>query len=101
MKQLEALGSLSDMVRWRCSPTLLLLLLLGGWYLVPFALQSTNCTPQATDLCLDHGDEGTMRQGGEHIVCIYQDRVIKTVKTCSPHNRRSQIINDHLRYANI
>ena len=92
------------MVRWRCFPTLLLLLLvLGGWNLVPFALQSTNCTPQATDrnadLCLDHGDEGTMRQGGEHIVCIYQDRVIKTVKTCSPHNRRSQIINDHLRYA--
>ena len=99
MKQLVKLSApFSDMSRWRCSPTLLLLLLLGGWYLVPF-VSRYNCTPQATALCLDHGDEGTMRQGGEHIVCIYQDRVIKTVKTCSPHNRRSQIINDHLRYA--
>ena len=85
-----------------CSPKLLLLLLGGAacsWYLVPFALESTNCTPQATAVCRDHGDEGTMRQGGEHVVCIYQDRVIKTVKTCSKHKWPHQIINDHLRYA--
>ena len=60
------------------------LLLLGvAACVVLFALKSTNCTPQTTAVCRDHGDEGSMRQGGEHVVCIYQDRVIKTVKTCS------------------
>ena len=76
------------------------LLLLGvAACVVLFALKSTNCTPQTTAVCRDHGDEGSMRQGGEHVVCIYQDRVIKTVKTCSKKKWPHQIINDHLRCA--
>ena len=78
----------------------LLLLQLGvAACVVLFALKSTNCTPQTTAVCRDHGDEGSMRQGGEHVVCIYQDRVIKTVKTCSKKKWPHQIINDHLRCA--
>ena len=78
----------------------LLLLLLGvAACVVLLALKSTNCTPQAAAVCRDHGDEGSMRQGGEHVVRIYQDRVIKTVKTCSKKQWPHQIINDHLRYA--
>ena len=77
-----------------------LLLLLGvAACVVLLALKSTNCTPQAAAVCRDHGDEGSMRQGGEHVVRIYQDRVIKTVKTCSKKQWPHQIINDHLRYA--
>ena len=76
------------------------LLLLGvAACVVLFALKSTNCTPQTTAVCRDHGDDGSMRQGGEHVVCIYQDRVIKTVKTCSKKKWPHQIINDHLRCA--
>ena len=78
---------------------LLLLLLLFAWYLTPVALQGTNCTRDMI-LCHDHGDKGDLRHGRDHIVCVYADRVIKTVRSCSPNSGRQQIIDDHLHYWN-
>ena len=55
---------------------LLLLFLLAAWYLTPFALQGASCSRRDTALCDDHGEE---RQGRDHVVCVYADRVVKTV----------------------
>ena len=57
---------------------LLLLLLLGAWYLTPIALQGASCSKRDTALCHDHGN-GVLRKGRDHVVCVYADRVVKTV----------------------
>ena len=60
---------------------LLLLVLLAAWYLTPFALQggatdTQSCSKRDPALCDDHGE---VRQGRDHVVCVYADRVVKTV----------------------
>ena len=62
---------------------LILLLLLGAWYLTPEALQGAGCPQNTTALCHDAGERGTMAHGRDHIVCIYPDRVTKIVRSCS------------------
>ena len=67
----------------RCSRRWLLppLFLLAAWYLTPFALQGAatdtqSCSKRDPALCDDHGE---VRQGRDHVVCMYADRVVKTV----------------------
>ena len=67
----------------RCSRRWLLppLFLLAAWYLTPFALQGAatdtqSCSKWDPALCDDHGE---VRQGRDHVVCVYADRVVKTV----------------------
>ena len=59
---------------------LLLPFLLGAlWHLTPVALQGASCSKRDTALCHDHG-VGDLRRGRDHIVCVYADRVVKTVR---------------------
>ena len=63
--------------RWLLLP----LFLLVAWYLTPFALQGAasdtqSCSKRDPALCDDHGE---VRQGRDHVVCVYADRVVKTV----------------------
>ena len=64
---------------------LMLLLLLGAWYLTPEVLQGAGCPQNTTVMagCHDAGERGTMAHGRDHIVCIYPDRVTKIVRSCS------------------
>ena len=63
--------------RWLLPP----LFLLAAWYLTPFALQGAatdtqSCSKRDPALCDDHGE---VRQGRDHVVCVYAERVVKTV----------------------
>ena len=63
--------------RWLLLP----LFLLAAWYLTPFTLQGAatdtqSCSKRDPALCDDNGEE---RQGRDHVVCVYADRVVKTV----------------------
>ena len=76
---LVAMRSLSDGLRSRRWLLLLLFLLGALWHLTPVALQGASCSKRDTALCHDHG-VGDLRRGRDHIVCVYADRVVKTVR---------------------
>ena len=63
--------------RWLLLP----LFLLAAWYLTPFTLQGAatdtqSCSKRDPAVCDDHGE---VRQGRDHVVCVYAERVVKTV----------------------
>ena len=68
----------------------LLILLLGAWYLTPAVLQAS-CSQDTMEgrsrgsavdghLC---PDDGVLQEGRDHVVCVYPDRVVKVVRSCS------------------
>ena len=68
----------------------LLVLLLGAWYLTPAVLQAS-CSQDTMEgrsrgsavdgpLC---PDDGVLQEGRDHVVCVYPDRVVKVVRSCS------------------
>lgn len=83
----------------------LLVLLLGAWYLTPAVLQAS-CSQDTMEgrsrgsavdgpLC---PDDGVLQEGRDHVVCVYPDRVVKVVRSCSSSSGRQQILDDHLHY---
>mgnify|MGYP006114319091 CR=1 FL=1 len=81
----------------------LLVLLLGAWYLTPAVLQGS-CSQDTMEgrsrgavdghLCPDHG---VLQEGRDHVVCVYPDRVVKVVRSCSSSSGVWRAALDHPR----
>lgn len=67
----------------------LLALPLGAWCLVPAVLQSScsRDTMEGRSRGAVDGppcpDDGVLKEGRDHVVCVYPDRVVKVVRRCS------------------
>jgi hypothetical protein len=80
----------------------LLVLLLGAWYLTPAVLQGS-CSQDTMEgrsrgavdgHCPDHG---VLQEGRDHVVCVYPDRVVKVVRSCSSSSGVWRAALDHPR----